>query len=201
MTCRFASTSRVAHGPRAFESWKEIVRGQSTLWTSVEQRSAADMASDPAALIAAGEINRLNQKLEHLATSDHLTGLWYRHRIEEAIDHEVSMTERYGRPCALVMFDIDRFKRFNDTWGHYAGDDVLAKVARIVSTQLWDTDRVRRGAEKSSSSWRPTPPLRVHPAWLNDCDAPSARLSLAATDAGQPASAWLPIGTTSQAAT
>ncbi len=128
----------------SFESWKETVHGQSPRWNPVEVRCAADMASDLAALIAAGEIRRLNQQLERLATSDHLTGLWNRHRMEEAINHEVSVAERYGRPCALVMFDIDHFKRFNDTWGHDAGDEVLVTVARTVASQLRDSDYVGR---------------------------------------------------------
>ncbi len=129
---------------QSFESWKETVRGKSALWLPVERRAATDLASDLAVLIAAGEISRLNQRLERLATSDHLTGLWNRYRMEEAIDHEISVAERYGRPCALAMFDIDHFKHFNDTWGHEAGDEVLAEVARTVSTQLRDTDHVGR---------------------------------------------------------
>lgn len=129
---------------QSFDSWKETVRGQSALWLPVECRAANDLASDLAALIAAGEISRLNQRLERLATSDHLTGLWNRFRMEQAIDHEAAVAERYGRPCALVMFDIDHFKRFNDTWGHEAGDAVLVEAARAVSTQLRDTDHVGR---------------------------------------------------------
>lgn len=129
---------------QSFESWKETVRGQCAVWAPVELRAAADLASDLAVLIAAGEIGRLNQRLERLATSDHLTGLWNRYRMEEAIDYEVSVAQRYGRPCAVVMFDIDHFKRFNDTRGHDAGDEVLVQVARTVSTQLRDTDRVGR---------------------------------------------------------
>ena len=129
---------------QSFDSWKETVRGQSAQWLSVEWRAATDLASDLAVLVAAGEISRLNQRLERLATRDHLTGLWNRYRMEEAIDHEVSVAERYARPCALIMFDIDHFKHFNDTWGHEAGDKVLVEVARTVSTQLRDTDHVGR---------------------------------------------------------
>ncbi len=129
---------------QSFDSWRETVRGKSGLWLPVELRAATDLASDLAALIAAGEIRRLNQRLERLATSDHLTGLWNRFRIDEAIDHEVSMAERYDRPFALVMFDIDHFKHFNDNWGHEAGDEVLVEVAQTVSTQLRDTDHVGR---------------------------------------------------------
>ncbi|MGM0553689.1 MAG: diguanylate cyclase [Pseudomonadota bacterium] len=128
----------------SFASWKETVRGQSVPWLSVELRAATDLASDLAVLIAAGEISQLNHRLERLATSDHLTGLWNRYRMEEAIDQEVSVAERYGRPCALVMFDIDHFKRFNDTWGHDAGDEVLVAVARCVSSYMRETDLAGR---------------------------------------------------------
>ena len=129
---------------QSFESWEETVRGQSAPWLSVELRAAVDLASDLAALVAAGEISRLNKRLEHLATSDHLTGLWNRYRMEEAIDHEVSVAKRYGRPCALIMFDIDHFKSFNDRWGHDAGDEVLMAVAGSVSAQLRNTDLAGR---------------------------------------------------------
>lgn len=129
---------------QSFESWKETVRGKSARWALVELRAAADLASDLAVLIAADEIRRLNQRLEHLASSDHLTGLWNRYRMEEAIDHEVSVTERYSRSCALIMLDIDHFKRFNDTWGHDAGDAVLVKVAQTILIHLRDTDYVCR---------------------------------------------------------
>ncbi|WP_018949990.1 sensor domain-containing diguanylate cyclase [Thioalkalivibrio sp. ALMg11] len=128
----------------SFASWKEIVRGQSARWRSVELRAATDLASDLAVLIAAGEISQLNQRLERLATRDHLTGLWNRYRMEGAIEQEVAAAERYGRPCALLMFDIDHFKRFNDTWGHDAGDEVLVRIATTVSTQMRDTDLAGR---------------------------------------------------------
>jgi len=129
---------------KSFESWQETVRGQSTPWLPVELRAANDLASDLAALIAAGEISRLNQRLKHLASSDHLTGLWNRYRMEQAIDREIAIAERHGRRCALVMFDIDHFKRFNDTWGHDAGDEVLIEVARTVAHELRDADTVGR---------------------------------------------------------
>ena len=129
---------------QSFESWEETVRGQSAVWAPVELRAATDLASELAVLIAAGEIGRLNQRLKRLASSDHLTGLWNHYRMEEAIDHEGSMAARYGRPCALVMFDIDHFKRINDTRGHDAGDEVLVAVAQAISAQLRETDVVCR---------------------------------------------------------
>lgn len=128
----------------SFASWKETVRGKSAIWLAVELRAPTDLASDLAVLIAAGEIRQLNHRLEHLATSDHLTGLWNRYRMEEVIGQEVSVAARYGRPCALVMFDIDHFKRFNDTWGHDAGDEVLVTVARTVSAFMRDADLAGR---------------------------------------------------------
>lgn len=129
---------------QSFASWKETVRGQSAHWLDVEIRAATDLATDLAVLIVASEIGRLNHRLERLATSDHLTGLWNRYRMEDAIDQEIAVAERYGRPCALVMFDIDEFKRFNDTWGHEAGDEVLVAVTQAVSAHLRGSDHAGR---------------------------------------------------------
>ena len=131
--------------PRSsFEAWKEEVRGRSDQWTTVERRAAMDLATDLAALVAANEISRLNDQMTDLATHDHLTGLWNRYRMGEAIDHEIAMAHRYGRHCSLMMFDIDHFKHFNDSFGHEAGDEVLVRLARTVETVLREPDRVGR---------------------------------------------------------
>ncbi|MFW5926874.1 MAG: diguanylate cyclase [Wenzhouxiangella sp.] len=131
--------------PRSsFETWKERVRGRSEAWMAVERRVAIDLATDLAALVAANEISRLNEKLTELATHDHLTGVWSRYRMEEAIDHELAMAQRYGRQCSLLMFDIDHFKHFNDTFGHDAGDQVLVRIAEVVAGKVREADRVGR---------------------------------------------------------
>ncbi len=131
--------------PRSsFRSWEEEVRGRSEAWTTLEMRAAQDLASDVAAVVAANEISRLNEQLTQMASHDHLTGLWNRYRIGEEINQEIERARRYGGECCLMMLDIDHFKRFNDTFGHDAGDDVLVRVAEAARNSLRATDHVGR---------------------------------------------------------
>src|SRR5258707_5446618 len=71
----------------------------------------------------------LREKLHEQAMHDKLTGLYNRHYVEEWISLELRRAQRHGRPIAAVMLDIDHFKRFNDGFGHEAGDLVLREVA------------------------------------------------------------------------
>ncbi len=63
---------------------------------------------------------------------DGLTGAWSRHRLVERIDDELRNRGRPGWQLALALFNIDRFKRFNDTHGHLAGDQVLRRLAEFM---------------------------------------------------------------------
>ncbi len=78
------------------------------------------------------------------ADSDALTGVLNRLGFEAALGKELERSRRYGLPLSVVMLDLDHFKRVNDTWGHGAGDQVLVGVARIVETNLRDSDSVGR---------------------------------------------------------
>jgi diguanylate cyclase (GGDEF)-like protein len=71
--------------------------------------------------------------LRRAASVDHLTGLATRQRLYEFLDQEVAEAVRYRRPLALVMADVDYFKRVNDRHGHRAGDDVLRAVGRVLA--------------------------------------------------------------------
>ncbi|MEB3328142.1 MAG: diguanylate cyclase [Candidatus Sericytochromatia bacterium] len=66
------------------------------------------------------------------ATIDHLTGLYVRSMFLRRTDEEVRRTRRFGGRFSLLVLDIDHFKRFNDTWGHQTGDNVLRVVARTL---------------------------------------------------------------------
>jgi diguanylate cyclase (GGDEF)-like protein/PAS domain S-box-containing protein len=79
---------------------------------------------------------RFELKLEALAHSDPLTGLANRRHFLERAEIEVERSRRYHRPLALLMFDIDHFKRVNDAHGHAAGDTTLRQVARICEAAL-----------------------------------------------------------------
>jgi diguanylate cyclase (GGDEF)-like protein/PAS domain S-box-containing protein len=77
----------------------------------------------------------LQAKTDELARrvrEDHLTGLANRLRFDEALDGEVKRARRARLPLALLMIDVDHFKRFNDTWGHVAGDECLRMIASAI---------------------------------------------------------------------
>lgn len=77
-----------------------------------------------------------NRALTVLADHDSLTGLANRRRFEEVLGLEISRAARGGAPLSLLMIDVDFFKRYNDTYGHVAGDDCLRKVARALNDSL-----------------------------------------------------------------
>ncbi len=71
-------------------------------------------------------------RLHTLAITDGLTQLYIHRYFQIRLDEEILRSERYGYQLALIMFDIDHFKKFNDTYGHQQGDIVLIEVAKIV---------------------------------------------------------------------
>lgn len=85
-----------------------------------------------------------NEQLEHEAMSDALTSVYNRRWINDRLTRLVIRTHRDGRRLSLLMLDIDHFKRFNDTFGHPAGDAVLVAVARTITTCMRPTDLVAR---------------------------------------------------------
>ena len=78
------------------------------------------------------QIRVLVTQLGELAIHDSLTGALNRGAFEQRLESELARTERMAAPCALVVFDVDHFKRINDTGGHAAGDAVLRALARAV---------------------------------------------------------------------
>jgi len=78
------------------------------------------------------EEKNLEQELRRLSTTDGLTGLFNRRFLDATLDTEFHRTRRTGNPVSVVMFDIDRFKKFNDTYGHDQGDRVLQMTAKCL---------------------------------------------------------------------
>ncbi|MCE1184115.1 MAG: diguanylate cyclase [Rhodocyclales bacterium] len=83
-------------------------------------------------------------ELETSATTDPLTGVLTRRRLEEASANELQRFRRFGHPIALILADIDHFKQVNDGHGHLVGDRVLAEFARRLETESRDLDVVGR---------------------------------------------------------
>ena len=73
-----------------------------------------------------------HEEIYRLMTVDGLTELHNKRFFTEAIDKEISRARRYGRSFGIVVFDIDHFKRINDTYGHLAGDSVLRQLGALV---------------------------------------------------------------------
>jgi diguanylate cyclase (GGDEF)-like protein len=86
------------------------------------------------------ELQHKNARLESLATTDALTGLNNRLRLDQLIEQEQNRFERYGNPYSAILFDIDDFKQINDEYGHDEGDVVLKRIAEIVESGIRKTD-------------------------------------------------------------
>lgn len=82
------------------------------------------------------EQTHLIQKLEELATTDPLTGIFNHRYFFELVEREMKIAERFSRTTAFITFDIDHFKRINDEYGHLAGDDVLKELTAQICSQL-----------------------------------------------------------------
>jgi diguanylate cyclase (GGDEF)-like protein len=101
-----------------------------------------------ATLLAAAIVLR-SQRLRRQSRSDRLTGLPNRSFFDERVQAELSRARRYGEPVSLAMLDIDHFKKFNDTWGHAAGDVALRAVAAAILANVRQSDLVvRYGGEE-----------------------------------------------------
>jgi diguanylate cyclase (GGDEF)-like protein len=84
------------------------------------------------------------EALRQLATHDALTGLLNRREFDRILAEEHERARRFARSYAIVMLDLDHFKRVNDTHGHPAGDLVLKTVAKRIARQLRSVDRFAR---------------------------------------------------------
>lgn len=86
------------------------------------------------------QLQASNLELQKLSSTDRLTGLCNRGHWEEALKVEYVRHGRYGHATSLIMFDIDHFKRVNDTYGHQVGDQVIQRVAQVLRGLVRDAD-------------------------------------------------------------
>lgn len=133
-------------------------------YTSLDARvEALELGADdyitkpfqPAALLARVNASRrvvemqnqlveMARELENLSTRDGLTGLFNRRHFSATLDHAFSHSSRYLRPLSMAIIDVDRFKDINDTFGHQAGDAVLAEVAKRFAQSVRASDYLAR---------------------------------------------------------
>lgn len=89
-------------------------------------------------------IQERTEELQRLANTDVLTGLYNRRYFNDVMSTELARARRYGTPFALILFDVDYFKRINDVYGHQAGDEVLVKIALLATNNIRDVDVLAR---------------------------------------------------------
>ncbi|HEY4177781.1 MAG TPA: diguanylate cyclase [Kofleriaceae bacterium] len=105
------------------------IRAHSHSFLAQRQRDAAFKALE----LARAELEEKNAILERMSAIDGLTGIANRRRFDEALAAEWKRSRRDKSELGLILIDVDFFKRFNDTYGHLAGDDCLRKVAQSLA--------------------------------------------------------------------
>lgn len=90
------------------------------------------------------QLEELLYKVEYMAITDALTGLYNRRRFHDVLTKEFERSKRYATPFTLTMLDIDHFKKINDNFGHVTGDLVLKGVASIIQKNIRDIDTASR---------------------------------------------------------
>jgi diguanylate cyclase (GGDEF)-like protein/PAS domain S-box-containing protein len=121
----------------------------SVVWVEINVRLVRDsVTGEPKEYVIVmrdmTERKELEERLSALALTDSLTGLMNRRSFDESLTREWKRAVRHGSQVSLLFLDIDHFKRFNDRYGHQAGDDCLRAVAEAVSDAVRTTDRVAR---------------------------------------------------------
>ncbi len=129
------------------EEWLDAVGG-TRRYLSVDAVPIYNHAKELVAVIETlhdlSEHKKMEEALTRLATTDPLTGICNRGKIEESLQQEIIRTARYGSPMTIILFDIDGFKKINDSLGHSSGDQALKEVAATVAKQIRATDVLGR---------------------------------------------------------
>jgi diguanylate cyclase (GGDEF)-like protein len=139
-----------------------IARPLRRLTSAAAQVSAGDLPLElPAG--GGGEVGYLTQvfntmveslrkhhdELERLSTTDTLTGLSNRRHLMNLLTQEIERAKRADRPFSILMLDVDHFKKYNDTHGHQAGDEVLARIGAVLRNSIRPYDcAARYGGEE-----------------------------------------------------
>jgi diguanylate cyclase (GGDEF)-like protein len=84
------------------------------------------------------------KEISVLASTDKLTGVFNRLKIDECLNLELQRSARYGNKLCVIMIDIDHFKRINDNYGHLIGDQVLIEFVNLISSRIRKTDIIGR---------------------------------------------------------
>jgi diguanylate cyclase (GGDEF)-like protein len=132
-----------------------IAQGESLGWLYLSAVGSGPLPKLAVAVAAADQLAlalanlKLRQSLRDLSVRDPLTGLFNRRYLSESLAREIARARRRGKTVAVMAFDLDHFKAFNDRFGHPAGDAVLVAFARILQGNSRSEDiACRQGGEE-----------------------------------------------------
>jgi diguanylate cyclase (GGDEF)-like protein len=145
----------IAVASLAWSGWFTLMPGQSHLYFShvfvlctttlfVLYIAYFQSLSNRRAFDATFDVVRSATRMKTLSFLDSLTGGFNRRYLEKILDTELARATRFERPLSLIMFDLDNFKRVNDTRGHSAGDEVLREVWSAAMSVIRDVDTAAR---------------------------------------------------------
>ena len=164
------------------------------------QGSATDFLERLAAIVAVCFENALNhERIKLLGLLDPLTGIHNRRYFDERLDEEISRSLRQNKDLSCLFLDIDHFKQVNDIYGHQVGDLVLQDVARLIKTQMRQSDVLARfGGEEfavllvqtdqqlaTEIAERIRQQIDTHKIYLDDKTSLSVTISIGCTTLGK----------------
>ena len=129
------------------QTFDSLVRTVSTLVTETKRASDLNRTLETRLSASAAQVQRLRQSLAEVkqdATTDALTGLVNRRGFDSRLRRAMSRSKTDNAPCCLLIADVDRFKNFNDTYGHKTGDLVLRLVGRLLAENVKGKDTASR---------------------------------------------------------
>jgi diguanylate cyclase (GGDEF)-like protein/PAS domain S-box-containing protein len=142
------------HKPDAFArrnrtlELEQVRKDGTTFWTEVNTRFVLNDSGETVGVMGVtrdiSERRKSEQALIYMANHDALTGLYNRKAFMEFLEQEVKYAKRYRSGLGLLFFDLNKFKRANDTFGHEIGDQLLKRVANRLSRVVRDSDMVAR---------------------------------------------------------
>lgn len=180
------------------------ITGGDTLWGVLHLRRAGGEGFEPEDTHLAQAVtyqvglamqrSALFEKVNLLAVTDPVTGLFNYRQLERDLASEIARSRRYRHPFSFIMADVDRFKAINDVRGHLAGDAVLREVGRVMLEHSREVDRVYRYAGDEFAVLLPETALPEGLEVAEKIRAGVAGLEARVPDGGGPVSVTLSLG-------
>lgn len=126
------------------ESWRGEIKNRakdgSAYWVDVNIEPQFDDDGKITGYFAVRQDITDKKRIEELSITDSLTQLYNRLKLDESLFKEVERANRYQRDLSIILFDVDHFKKVNDSYGHQAGDAVLIDIAYLLKQAIRSTD-------------------------------------------------------------